>query len=58
MPVQGYIVLDTINKSSLKPDNWESFADSIGDNGGEEEIRGKQVDKAEHQHLQLDINEN
>ena len=41
-----------------KPDNWESFADDIGDNGSEEEVCGKQVDKAEHQHLQLHINKN
>ena len=38
--------------TSLKPDYWESFADGIGDDGSEEEVRGKQVDEAEHQHLQ------
>ena len=55
MLVQGLRIFDTINKSSLEPDNWESFADGIGDDGGEEEVRGKQVDKAEHKHLQLHI---
>ena len=58
MLVQGLRILDTINKSSLKPDNWESFADGIGDDGGEEEVRGKQIDKAEHKHLQLHIKKN
>ena len=36
----------------FKPDYWQAFADGIGDNGGKEEVRGKQVNEAEYQHLQ------
>ena len=54
MPFQEYIILQA-TRVLWKPDNWESFADDIGDDGCEEEVCGKQVDKAEHQHLQLHI---
>ena len=37
---------------SFKPDYWQAFADGIGDDGSKEEVGGKQVDEAEHQHLQ------